>query len=125
MNIHEMTDDQLCEAISEAREPKPPEMTGSNFSKTKAGNWKYTPEFFGIYEIGWHPIDWLSWENTGKLLEEMSVTLYCPNSAYADAEYSNGDDYVVEIGRNSRAESDRPQRALCEAWLILNEVKKS
>lgn len=110
-DYHSMSDDELCELISAKREPIP-------LSESKC--WDFaTDDIF--------PINWLSWENAGRLLEEMNRA-----DDLADLHFRSGDNpnlwqemnYVCELRRTAKViscYSTSPTRAICEAWIMVNE----
>lgn len=128
--VSEMSNEQLCEAISELREPKPdlPEVVliveiGYN-KPSELKNWIL--DFIGAK---WEPINWLLPENWTRLLVEMK-----DNIVYIDY---NGDFPGVEPYwrisiykkgiKNNRdylrdyldVKSSTLSRLSCEAWLIV------
>lgn len=118
-NPHDMTDEQLCMAISLKREPKP-EYTyiDGALSYDKAWVSKCVSESCGnlvhteIFE--WRPINWLSWENAGGLLEEMAPIQIM--------RHPNGK-YTVDIFRYAKKVkiiSNSFGRGVGEAWIMVN-----
>ena len=108
-----MTDEQLCYAISEAREPKPTE------------NPKRFEEAWGnpdwIYDVRdtWNARPWLDWAHAGILLEEMvndilEIVFGCESWRITMRDYDN-------------IFADKLPRCICEAYLEWkrNETAKS
>ena len=124
-----MTDDELCEAISLKREPKPDLSMSQDSTNPISGGgcWEFQPfENNGI----WTPINWLSWENAGRLLEEMANDGGCPglifddNSHWAVSQdgtqtlnYESPCDVATSFFVKKEQWCDSPTRAICEAWL--------
>jgi hypothetical protein len=114
MNGNSMTDEQLCYAISEAREPKPDRpILVSIIEEMFSPAQSWTGNMYNMLEF-WHPVDWLSWEYAGILLEEMkdaSVSLYFPIDKNFWGITFRGEEKVIDVF------SESVTRAIAEAYL--------
>ena len=116
--IHAMSDHELCEAISTARELEPeiPEKWGYFVSYSPDWNWcHYSDSVIGY----WQPINWLEWNNAGRLLEEMASSIDSIEVDDRAFEYPSPFICYVIHCIGFAVESDNLKRAICEAWLIL------
>jgi len=114
--VSELSNEQLCEAISELREPKPdiPEYVpiveiGLN-KLSEGGNWRLV-----FMDAKYKPIDWLLSENWTRLLDELK-SLKSFNLSYD----SHSDTWCMNIVHRCLAEIESKERSVCEAWLIAN-----
>ena len=100
--IHALPDDKLCEAISEVRE--------SREKSTNAGcNWWVDDKYV------WHPADWLIPENWTRLQEEKKI----------DAVHFEGhEEWFALLPEQVYTMNINLGRAVCEAWLYLNQEEK-
>jgi len=114
--IHSMSDPELCEAISTAKNPIPEDFDARNVI---------------LHGLCWNidygkvsPVNWLSWENAGRLLEELQSE---NRDKYVELSWFPGRKkftcWVIECLEEASpsdvsVESDRPTRAICEAYLL-------
>jgi hypothetical protein len=117
-----MTDEQLCEAISSKREARPDNAIAAEkfYFGCDCKNWQPVKHFESMNIYVWEPINWLSWENAGRLLEEM------PNGYGLIKQISVCGERIVgweldNVEGEVVCQSDRPTRAICEAWLEVNQ----
>ena len=110
-DYYSMSDNELCERISTKREPKP-ETPPKKFSDCLDNkSWRWSPF---EQDKGWRPINWLSWENAGSLLEEIAPIqiMRHPNGKYT-FDVLRGIERIKII-------SSSFGRGICEAWLSVN-----
>ena len=97
--IHAMSDPELCEAISETR--------------LRSG--EGITDCFMLCDPGEHyPLNWLEWNNAGRLLEEINnVSLKRYEHQWQCGSYNDFGNILCAslIGLS-------PIRAICETWLI-------
>ena len=111
-NIHALSDTQLCEAISEKREPKPKKLDHPLVWDLTGLNWKV---YAGMLTVC--PIDWLLPENWTRLQEEKKINVFWN---YEDNYwFSAVGDMDDVLAMNSKL-----SRAVCESWLYLNQEEK-
>ena len=115
-NPREMTDEQLCEAISKVREPKPETPIQANFNEYSDGlSWFGNP--FNMISY-WNPVDWLTWEYNGKLLEEIIERFEVRLMSDAST------NYIAVLNHGSYIYSNDGyslQRIIAEAYLRLSK----
>jgi hypothetical protein len=112
--IHALTDDRLCEAISGAREPKP--QTMSMYAYSEKRNWICNLQSLAIeeYSFEWVPVHWLLPENWTRLLEELANVKL--------RRFGIGNDWWFSANKEDvEICSTSPARSVCEAWLYLNQ----
>ena len=115
--IHNLKDSELCEAISKAREPT---ITGTILGEycrmSRLGCW------IRLYDLSWKPINWLDPQNWTRLMDEV-------------ANDESTIDFVLGLGGDRskrvflmnekyptiRTSADSFGRAVCEAYLILED----
>jgi hypothetical protein len=123
--VREMSDADLCEALSFSREPKPIETeiepTKESFCESRYsqnGNWiNYwiLSEDFRKHIKYWQPIDWFSPENWTKLQEELHIdTLHFQCDKH----------WFALIPEKVYCCSDRLSRAILEAALLCGQEEK-
>jgi len=102
--IHEMSNVELCEAISDERH-----------EWIISGYMVMTMPVFENHEIK-SAKNWLAWENAGKLFEEMPSPCLGPR-------HHDDHEYMCKSGSHTSEEPCRaptPTRAIAEAWLQWN-----
>jgi len=127
--IPEMTDAELCLEISEISEPKPKD--GSIIHHlSDGGAWEYKGTWIYFTDNkrkelkNFVPLDWLSWPNAGRLLEEMASDIENIEIDHRAFEYDPPHICYSVLGIGFFAESDRPTRAICEAYLSWKRSEK-
>lgn len=126
---HSMSDSELCMAISLKREPKPifsySMLMIDNRTISNGGAWE-SGSLCGVTTID--PINWLLWENAGRLLEEMAepfeirlTRAYYAESYYCDLFALEGIAEDKLVLKCEVSQSPTLTRAICEAWIMVNE----
>lgn len=111
-DIHSMTNEQLCEAISEEREPKP-----TYTPKSVEEAWNNRGWFYDLNNKQWECRPWLMWSWAGILLEEMARYIDNIEIDHRAFEYPPPHICYVIHGIGFSSETDSLRRAICEAWL--------
>jgi len=123
--IHKMTDNELCEAISEAREPNSERgivIPGQLYDVSKLGNWEKS-----FVKTIWHPLNWLDPQNWTRLMDEI-IRKQIEIEIMMGGKYFTVCKYVIEYGEICgmlwETYSEKLERAICEAWLLLSQENK-
>jgi hypothetical protein len=122
MNIPEMTDAELCEAISLAREPKLPEPIYASVFPILSPLGAWVSNCLAMPKDYWQPINWLEWSNTGTLLEELpNVSVKRFGDKWICGSYDEKGYLIENMPTNL---FDNPRRAICETWLTWKRSTK-
>jgi len=133
--IHKMTDNELCEAISQAREPRP--LLPSQEALTDispSGCWIISEYFVSVPDSkAWKPINWLDPQNWTRLMDEVAHTALNETAremrfsnfgltGYPDSKGAWNGAWNCRTGKVA-INADSAARAVCEAWLYLEAQK--
>ena len=122
-----MTDDELREAISTAREEKPtyiPDINHCLFEPLYSENraWYCLAIYSEGDKVYWKSVNWLSWEYAGILLEEAGLTLvkggvYWCGKIDEPSRRNHYSQMCIDLDFLFSCNSTRPTRAIAEAYL--------
>jgi hypothetical protein len=121
--VRQMTDAELCEALSNSREEKPgyPGYQYPDWNYWSEGkNWEWS----GVSHT-WKPIDWFLPENWTRILEEIKSDIALIE--WDKVNYVNPNNcniWVVQLSNGIYFDNNRLSRAVLEAALIVESEKK-
>lgn len=114
IKVSELPNNELCEAISELREPRPTDIllfcgVSENYNWTNRGYNMQSENY-----SNWQAINWLAPENWTRLLEELTTLEFF----YLCYEMIDGTWAIMNYEKEYLSICQTPARAVCEAWLI-------